>query len=48
MTHICVGNQTIIGSDNALLPDRRQAIIGANAGILLIGCLGTNSSEILI
>ena len=36
VTHICVGNLTIIGSENGLLPDRRQAIIWANAGILLI------------
>ena len=48
MTHICVGNLTIIGSDNGLLPDRRQAIIWTNARILLIGPLGTNFSEILI
>ena len=48
VTHICVGNLTIIGSDNALSPDRRQAIIWTNAGILLIGPLGTNFSEILI
>ena len=27
MTHICVGNLTIIGSDNGLSPGRRQAII---------------------
>ena len=46
--HICVGNLTIIGSDNGLLPGRRQAIIWTNAGILLIGPLGTNFSEILI
>ena len=26
-THICVGNLTIIGSDNGLSPGRRQAII---------------------
>ena len=26
VTHICVGKLTIIGSDNGLLPDRRQAI----------------------
>ena len=45
--HICVGNLTIIGSDNGLLPGRRQAIIYTNAGILLIGPLGTNFSEIL-
>ena len=48
MTHICVGNLTIIGSDNGLSPRRRQAIIWINAGILLIGPLGTNFSEILI
>ena len=46
--HICVGNLTIIGSDNGLSPGRRQAIILTNAGILLIGPLGTNFSEILI
>ena len=48
MTHICVSKLTIIGSDNGLSPDRRQAIIWTNAGILLIGPLGTNLSEILI
>ena len=48
VTHICNGNLTIIGSDNGLSPDRRQAIIWTNAGILLIGPLGTNFSEILI
>ena len=48
MTHICVGKLTIIGSDNGLSPERRQAIIWTNAGILLIGPLGTNFSEILI
>ena len=48
MTHICVSKQTIIGSDNGLSPDRRQAIIWTNAGLLLIGPLGTNLSEILI
>ena len=48
MTHICVSNLTIIGSDNALSPGRRQAIIWTNAGILLIEPLGTNFSEILI
>ena len=30
--HICISNLTIIGSDNGLLPGRRQAIIGTNAG----------------
>ena len=48
VTHICVGKLTIIGSDNGLSPGRRQAIIWTNAGILLIGPLGTNFSEILI
>ena len=48
VTHICVGNLTIIGSDNGLSPGRRQAIIWTNAGILLIGTLGTNFSEISI
>ena len=48
VTHICVGKQTIIGSDNGLSPGRRQAIIWTNAGILLIGPLGTNLSEISI
>ena len=47
VTHICVGNLTIIGSDNGLSPGRRQAIIWTNAGILLIRTLGTNLSEIL-
>ena len=44
--HICVSKLTIIGSDNGLAPDRRQAIIWINAGLLLIGSLGTNFSEI--
>ena len=48
VTHICVGKLTIIGSDNGLSPDRRQAIIWTNDGIFLIGPLGTNFSEILI
>ena len=46
--HICVVKLTIIGSDNGLSPGRRQAIIWTNAGILLIGTLGTNFIEILI
>ena len=48
VTHICVVKLTIIGSDNGLSPGRRQAIIWTNAGILLIGPLGTNFTEILI
>ena len=47
VTHICVGKLTIIGSDNGLSPGRRQAIIWTNDGILLIGPLETNFSEIL-
>ena len=48
MTHICVNKLTTIGSDNGLSPVRRQAIIWTNAGVLLIGPLGTNFNEILI
>ena len=44
--HICVSELTSIGSDNGLLPGRRQAIIWNNAGLLLIEPLGTNFSEI--
>ena len=40
MTHVCVGNLTIIGSDNGLSPGRRQAIIWTSAGILLFWTLG--------
>ena len=47
VTHICVSKQIIIGSDNGLSPGRRQATIWTNAGVLLIGPLGTNFSEIL-
>ena len=36
VTHICVGKLVIIGSDNGLSPDRRQAIISTNAGLLSI------------
>ena len=42
--HVCVGNLTIISSDNGLSPDWRQAIIWTNAGMLLIG---TNFNEIV-
>ena len=48
MMHICVGNLTIIGSDNGLSPSQRQAIIWTNAGILWIGPLGMNFNDILI
>ena len=48
VTHICVTTPTSIGSDNGLSLDRRQATIRTNAGILLIGPLGTNFNEIVI
>ena len=48
VTHICVGNLTIIVSDNGLSPGWRQASICTNAGILLIWPLGANFSEISI
>ena len=47
VTHICVTKPTIIGSDNDLSHGRHQAIIWTNAGILLIGLLGTNFCRIL-
>ena len=47
-THICFSKLTTIGLDNGLSPGQRQAIIWTNAGILLIGPLGTNFSEILL
>ena len=48
VTHICVNELTIIGSDNGLSAGQRQAIIWTKAGILLIRPLGTNFNEILI
>ena len=45
MTQICVSKLTIIVSDDGLSPGQRQAIIWTNAGISLIGTLGTNFSE---
>ena len=45
VTHTCVGNLTITGSDNGLSPGWCQAIIWTNTGILLIGPLRTNFSE---
>ena len=48
VTLISVGKLTITGLDNGLSPERRQAIIWTNTGILLIGDLGTNYSEIFI
>ena len=48
VTHICISKIIIIGSYNGLLPGRHQAIIQTNAGILLIGPLGINFSEISV
>ena len=42
--NICVSKQIIIVSDNGLSPGQRQAIIWTDAGMLLIGLLGINSS----
>ena len=47
VTHIYVGTNNSIGSDNGLSPIRCQAIIWTNDGILLIGPLGTNCIGIL-
>ena len=43
---IYISKLSIIGSDNILLPGRRQAIIWTNAAILLIETLGIIFSEI--
>ena len=48
VTHICVNELTIIGSDNSLWPGWHQAIIWTNAAIMSIRPFGTNFSEILI
>ena len=48
VTHIWVRKMIIIGPDNGLSPGRRPAITWTNAGILLIGPMATNFSEILI
>ena len=45
--HICIGKLTNIDSGNGLSPERRQAIIWTNAGMLWIRTLETNFSEIL-
>ena len=39
---------TTLGSDNGFSPRQCQVIIWTNVGVLLIGPLGTNFSEILI
>ena len=46
--HICISKLTLIGSDDGLLPGWQHAIIWTYTGMLLIGPLGTNLSEILI
>ena len=48
VTHVCIRKLTMIDSDNGLLPGHCQATIWTDAGILLIGPLGTNFNEILI
>ena len=48
VTHICVGKLIIIGPDNGLSPDRRQAIIWTNVGLMSFGPLRTYFSENLI
>ena len=48
VTHICVSKITIMGSDNGLSPDRRQAIIWTNARLLSIKPLRTYLNENLI
>ena len=47
MTHICVDDLTLNGSDNGLSPIRRQAIIWTNDDILSIRPYGTHFNEIL-
>ena len=46
--HICVGNLTIVDSDNGLSPGRREAVIWTNAGILLMEPFRTKLGEIVI
>ena len=48
VTHICVSELTIIGSEKGLSPGRRQTIIWNNAGLLSIEPLRTNFSDIWI
>ena len=45
--HIWVSNITIIGWDNGLSPDHRQANIWTDADSSLLGLLGTSFNEIL-
>ena len=48
VTHIYISKLTIIVPDYGLLPGRHQAIIWINAGLFLIGPLGTNFGEMYI
>ena len=48
VTHKCIIELSIIGSDNVLSPGRCQAIFWTNAGILLLHTLGVHLNEILI
>ena len=50
VTHICINELTIIGSDNGLSPGRRrrQAIIWTNDGILLIGTWGAKKNRAIL
>ena len=47
VAHIYVSKLAIIGSDNGFSPGRRQAVIWAYDGILLVRTFGTYVSEIL-
>ena len=44
VTHICVGNLAVIGSENGFYARRHQTIIWTNDGLLSIGHLWTNFS----
>ena len=46
--HICVGNLTIIDSDNGWWPGRHHAIVWPNCDILSIEPIGANFSEMLL
>ena len=48
VTHLCIIELNIIGSDNGWSPGQCQTIIWTNAGVLSIEPLRTNFSEILI
>ena len=48
VTHICISNLTIMDSNNVFSFGRRRTIVWTNAGLLVIGPLGINYSEILI